>query len=135
MPIPAVAPAPRHGAGNVAKRPRIGQRSRLSLLRPRTNMTHRVDRRGFIKSVVGGATVASLGTFPLARAGEPRSIEAAKLTDTLTLFSGDGGNVVAARDGDGLALVDGGLAARSGELARSIERATGLSRVHTLFNT
>ncbi len=99
-------------------------------------MTYRVDRRGFLQSVVGGATVASLGTFPLARAGEPRpSIEAAKLTDTLTLFSGDGGNVIAARDEDGLALVDGGLAARSGELAKSIQRETGLSRVHTLFNT
>ncbi|HUN26034.1 MAG TPA: MBL fold metallo-hydrolase [Steroidobacteraceae bacterium] len=99
-------------------------------------MTYRVDRRGFLKSVVGGATAASLGTFPLVRAQEaPPSITAAKLTDSVTLFSADGVNVVAARDGDGLALVDGGLAARSGELLQRIHGATGLSRVHTLFNT
>jgi cyclase len=101
-------------------------------------MTYRVDRRGFLKSVVGGATAASLGALPLARAQEPRPsspIESAKLSDALTLFSGAGANVIAARDGDGLALVDGGLAARSEELLKSIRGATGLSRVHTLFNT
>lgn len=99
-------------------------------------MTYRVDRRGFLKSVVGGATAASLGTLPLARAQEQRpSIEAAKLTDSLTLFTGAGANVLAARDADGLALVDGGLAARSPELSSRIQAATGLSQVHTLFNT
>lgn len=99
-------------------------------------MTYRVDRRGFLKSVVGGATAASLGTLPLARAQERRpSIEAAKLTDSLTLFTGAGANVLAARDADGLALVDGGLAARSPELLSRIQAATGLSQVHTLFNT
>ncbi len=99
-------------------------------------MNHRVDRRDFLKSVVGGAAAASLGTVSPARAGAPRSpIEATKLTDTLTLFSGAGANVVAARDGDGLALVDGGLADRSHELLDRIQRETGLSRVHTLFNT
>ena len=104
-------------------------------------MTYRVDRRGFLKSVVGGATVASLGTFPLARAGDASpSVEAAnladtKLTDTLTLVSGAGANVVVARNGDGLALVDGGLAAHSPELLKRIQSATGLTRVDMLFNT
>ncbi|MGH8260865.1 MAG: MBL fold metallo-hydrolase [Steroidobacteraceae bacterium] len=99
-------------------------------------MSYRVDRRDFLKAAVGGATAASLGAFPLARAGVPApSIDAAKLTDSLTLFSGDGGNVVAARDGDGLALVDGGLTARSQALAARIQRETGLDRVHMLFNT
>jgi glyoxylase-like metal-dependent hydrolase (beta-lactamase superfamily II) len=86
--------------------------------------------------VVGGATAASLGAFPAVRAAQPLpSIGSAKLTDTLTLLTGDGANVVVARDGDGLALVDGGLTARSQELAQRIQRETGLSRVHTLFNT
>lgn len=99
-------------------------------------MTYRVDRRGFLKTVVGGATAASLGALPLARAQAPRtSIEAAKLTDTLTLYSGAGANVIAARDGDALALVDGGLADRSPELSKRIQADTGLSRVRTLFNT
>ena len=104
-------------------------------------MSYRVDRRGFLKSVVGGATVASLGTFPLARAGdaaasaEPSQLADTKLTDTLTLISGAGANVIAARNGDGLALVDGGLAAHSPELLKRIQSATGLARVNTLFNT
>jgi len=105
-------------------------------------MTYRLDRRGFLKSVAGGAAAASFGRLPLARAGDagaPQaaapSIQASKLTDTLTLFSGAGANVVAARDGDGLALVDGGLAAHSAELLKRIQSETGLSRVHTLFNT
>lgn len=103
-------------------------------------MTYRVDRRGFLKSVVGGATVASLGTFPLARAGAREaapaaSIESTKLTDTLTLFSGAGANVVAARDGDGLALVDGGLPEHSMELLERVSREMGAGAVRTLFNT
>lgn len=99
-------------------------------------MAHRVDRRDFLKSVVGGATVASLGTFPLVRARETgAAIESKRLTDTVTLFSGAGANVLVARDSDGLALVDGGLAAHSPELLKSIQGATGLARVHTLFNT
>lgn len=89
---------------------------------------------------MGGATVASLGTFPLAHAREPgpsgaAPIESQKLTDSLTLFSGAGANVIAARDSDDLALVDGGLAARSPELMKRIQADTGLARVHTLFNT
>jgi len=99
-------------------------------------MTDRLDRRTFLKSVVGGATVASLGTFPRARARETgASIESKKLNDTLTLFSGAGANVVVARDADGLALVDGGLAVHSPELLKRIQGETGLAHVHTLFNT
>jgi len=99
-------------------------------------MTHSLDRRTFLKTVVGGATVASLGTVVPVRARTPRSpIGSVKLTDTVTLFTGDGANVVAARNGDGLALVDGGLTARSHELLKLIRKTTGLRRVNTLFNT
>ena len=99
-------------------------------------MTHSVDRRGFLMTVAGGAAAATLGVLPPARArARATPIGNVKLTDNLTLFTGDGANVLAARDTDGLALVDGGLTARSHELLRSIRRATGLHRVHTLFNT
>ncbi len=87
-------------------------------------------------TVAGGAAAATLGVLPPARArARAAPIGNVKLTDNLTLFTGDGANVLAARDTDGLALVDGGLTARSHELLRSIRRATGLHRVHTLFNT
>jgi cyclase len=100
-------------------------------------MTHSVDRRGFLMTLVGGAAAASLGAVPRpARAREAGpSIESQPLTDSLMLFTGDGGNVLVARDGDGLALVDGGLPERSHELLDRIRNETGSGRVHTLFNT
>jgi cyclase len=102
-------------------------------------MTYRVDRRGFLKSVVGGATAASLGTLSLpgvGRAEEPRpSIATQRLTDTVTLFSVGGANVLAARDGDGLALVDGGLPEHSRALLDHVQQTMGTGAVGTLFNT
>ncbi len=101
-------------------------------------MTYRVDRRGFLKSVVGGATVASLGSFPLVRAREAlpaTPIESTKLTDTVLLLSGAGANVLAARDGDGLALVDGGLPEHAPELLDRVTHEMGTGAIRTLFNT
>ena len=85
---------------------------------------------------MGGTATAALGRFApaLARDAAPE-IVASPLSDSLTLFSGAGGNVIAARDHDGIALVDGGLPARSGELLKAIGRQTRGARVHTLFNT
>lgn len=100
-------------------------------------MTYSVDRRGFLKTMAGGAAAASLGALAQVAhardAGAPIAVQ--KLNGAVTLFSGDGGNVLVAPDGDGLALVDGGLPERSGELAKRIRQTTGLDRVHTLFNT
>ncbi|MGB6451143.1 MAG: MBL fold metallo-hydrolase [Steroidobacteraceae bacterium] len=100
-------------------------------------MTHSVDRRGFLMTLVGGTAAASLGAVSrparAREAGPP--IESQKLTDSLLLFTGDGGNVIAARDGDALALVDGGLPERSHELLDRIRNETGSGPVHTLFNT
>jgi cyclase len=102
-------------------------------------MAHSVDRRGFLKTLVGGTAAASLGALAApgrARAGEPSTpIESQKLNESLWLYSGDGGNVLVARDGDGLALVDGGLPERSHELLERIRKDTGAPRIHTLFNT
>ncbi len=101
-------------------------------------MTHSVDRRDFLQTLVGGAAAASLGGLAArpVRAREAGSpIQSQKLTDTLLLYSGDGGNVIVARDGEGLALVDGGLPERSEELLKQIREETGARQIHTLFNT
>jgi len=100
-------------------------------------MTHPLDRRGFLKTLVGGTAAASLGALARpARAREASpTIESLKLGDDLLLFTGDGENVVVARDGDGLALVDGGLPEYSRELLERIREQTGSQHVHTLFNT
>lgn len=100
-------------------------------------MTHSVDRRDFLTALVGGTAAVSLSALATpARAREASTpIDSLKLNDTLTLFMGDGGNVIVARDGDGLAMVDGGLPERSRELLERIRKETGSERVGTLFNT
>jgi cyclase len=102
-------------------------------------MTHSLDRRGFLRTLVGGTAAASLGALAapaLVRAREATApIESQKLNESLWLYTGAGGNVVAARDGDGLALVDGGLPEHSHELLERIRKETSAQRVHTLFNT
>jgi glyoxylase-like metal-dependent hydrolase (beta-lactamase superfamily II) len=103
-------------------------------------MTESADRRDFLKVIVGGAAAtASLGLLApaLARAATatPPLLDAVKLSDTLSLFTGFGGNVVAAHDGEDLALVDGGLPERSAELLKVVEKEMGSRRVRTLFNT
>jgi cyclase len=102
-------------------------------------MTHSVDRRGFLRTLAGGTIAASLGTLAMpapSRAGEASTpLESQKLNETLWLYTGAGGNVVVARDGDGLAWVDGGLPERSHELLARVRTETGAMSVRTLFNT
>jgi len=100
-------------------------------------MKHSVDRRGFLKGALGGAAALSVASFTPRRvaAGERAAITPTALNDQLTVFSGAGCNVVAARDGAGLALVDGGLEEHSAELAKALDEAYGRARVHTLINT
>jgi glyoxylase-like metal-dependent hydrolase (beta-lactamase superfamily II) len=100
-------------------------------------MKQSAGRRDFLKTALGGAAALSLG--PLAAravaAGERAAIIANPLNDNLTVFSGAGCNVVAAREGTGIALVDGGQQERSGDLMKAIEGVYGKARVSTLFNT
>ncbi len=102
-------------------------------------MAHSVDRRDFLKTLVGGTAAASLGALAApVRAGTgagSAAIESQKLNESLWLLSGDGGNVLLARDGEGLALVDGGLPEHSPELLERVRKETGAQRIHTLFNT
>ena len=105
-------------------------------------MSHPVDRRGFLRTLAGGTLAASLGVLAVRpRAGAHEAgrasapIESQKLNESLWLYSGAGGNIVVARDGDGLAWVDGGRPERSHELLERVRNDTGAPRVHTLFNT
>ena len=100
----------------------------------RVNMTRSADRRSFVKSVIAGATIASLGRLcPAVAAGGPTA--PVQLNDHLWLLVSGGANVVACRDSAGIALVDGGPEAASRELLRQVAQATGSGKVHTLFNT
>ena len=58
-----------------------------------------------------------------------------RVSDTVFLVSGAGGNVLVVTGGDGLVLVNGGSQERSPELLKTIADHTSGARVTTLFNT
>src|ERR1700761_4256896 len=96
-------------------------------------MTRSADRRSFIKTVIAGATVASLGRLNASRAATATPPQ--KLSDDLWVFVSGGANVVACRDPAGIVLVDGGPEAGSRDLLKLVAQTTGAAKVHTLFNT
>lgn len=98
-------------------------------------MTRSADRRSFIKTVIAGATVASLARLPVALAADSGAPAPQKLSDNLWLFVSGGANVIACRDAAGVALVDGGSEAASRDLLKRVTQTTGAGKIHTLFNT
>jgi cyclase len=97
-------------------------------------MTRSADRRSFIKTVIAGATAASLVRLHPALAADS-AVTAQKLTDTLWVLVSGGANVVACRDPAGIVLVDGGPDASSKALLKQVTDTTGGGKIHTLFNT
>jgi glyoxylase-like metal-dependent hydrolase (beta-lactamase superfamily II) len=91
-----------------------------------------------LKSVLAaGAGIGLAEILPrptLARASAA-PINASRLNDRLVVFSGAGANVLAAQSPDGLLLVDGGLAERSGDLLDAVYKETKANTVQTLINT
>ncbi len=98
-------------------------------------MTRSADRRSFIKTAMAGAAAASLARLYPALAGADATPAAQPLAANLWLLVSGGANVVACRDPSGLVLVDGGPEARSRELLKQAAQASGVAKVHTLFNT
>jgi glyoxylase-like metal-dependent hydrolase (beta-lactamase superfamily II) len=98
------------------------------------------NRRQFLQTLAGGAAGLSVAAAGLAGLG-PRLAAAADaprvtpLGDDLLLITGAGANVVALSQPDGVLLVDGGDAAHSPALLRTISQATGGRPVVAAFNT
>jgi glyoxylase-like metal-dependent hydrolase (beta-lactamase superfamily II) len=91
-------------------------------------------RRDFLDILLGGA--AALWLPSLSFGQTPSSgITATSLGDSLTLFSGAGGNVVVAAGPDSVWLVNGGLDERSAELLDAVGRHTGVKRIEGVINT
>ena len=91
-----------------------------------------------LRTLVGSAAALSLplGAATRARAQTNHSaLTTNRLTDTLTLVSGAGGNVVVVTADDGGALVNGGLHDHAAELAQTVSGLTGGKPVRYLFNT
>jgi glyoxylase-like metal-dependent hydrolase (beta-lactamase superfamily II) len=89
-------------------------------------------RRDFLRTVIAGVTI-----FPLPRTGSaqiPPKIKPAKLTDHISMLSGDGVNIGLILSEEGLMMIDGGYANRVEELQETV---AGVDRhpVKILFNT
>jgi len=87
------------------------------------------NRREFFYALAAGSSIA------LGQPTTPAPIKATKLSDTLSLVSGDGGNVAIVMSDDGLLMVDGGLSERSAELLKAVAEQVDPHRVRTVFNT
>ncbi len=88
------------------------------------------QRREFLRALAAGATTLSLPRVAFSQAGPTAArINDAKLTDTMTLISGAGNNIVAVKGDSGSLLVDCGDAAH----AQDVLKLTG--SVAKVFNT
>jgi glyoxylase-like metal-dependent hydrolase (beta-lactamase superfamily II) len=94
------------------------------------------DRRDFLRTALGGAAGLTLArrAFAQAPAAAPPPIVVTRLTDRVTVFGGDGGNVALVAGPDGLLMIDGGYDNRAAELARAIAGVDPRA-VQVLFNT
>jgi glyoxylase-like metal-dependent hydrolase (beta-lactamase superfamily II) len=95
-------------------------------------------RRQFLVSALGAAAGATVFREVFAQSGPviPKGpIVATQLSDSVSLFTGAGPNVLAARGPDGIVIVDGGFPERSRALLKAIEKEMGSKKVTALFNT
>ncbi|MGC1458848.1 MAG: MBL fold metallo-hydrolase [Steroidobacteraceae bacterium] len=99
------------------------------------------SRRRLLHFGVAGAGLAAAALLPplaLAKADDSRgdpAIVHTGLSQSLHLFTGAGGNVVALAGPEGVLLVDGGLEQYSQALLRQVAAATGNGKVALLMNT
>lgn len=97
----------------------------------------RSNRRDFCRMMLGGAAGLSLAcksSAAFAQTG-PSPITVTKVTDTLSLISGAGSNVVLLNSPEGALMVDGGTAERSAELLKLVAEQTAGRPIRVLFNT
>lgn len=87
--------------------------------------------------LAGSLACATLPLLPAARApaAARASLSAQALAPDVVWIRGAGANVVALRDGHGLAFIDGGLAANSRRVLELARRELGDGPAHTLINT
>src|SRR2546423_7114950 len=93
-----------------------------------------VARRDFLRTLAAGTAALY---FPIPYRGfaqVPGSIQAMKLTDTITMLSGDGGNIGVAVADDSVLMVDAGLAPRADDLVKAVAQLSP-RKVAILFNT
>ena len=97
----------------------------------------RSTRRDFCRTILSGAAGLSLVSSSSVFAAQIDSagISATPITDSLSLISGAGSNVLLFKGPEGALLVDGGSAERSAELLKVVEAQSGGRPIRVLFNT
>ena len=96
------------------------------------------SRRDVLRALIGSATVLSLplgSTLRTSAQSHHAALTSTQLSDTLSLVSGAGGNVVAVTGDDGVALVNRGLREHAADLSKSVAEIGGGKPVRYLFNT
>jgi glyoxylase-like metal-dependent hydrolase (beta-lactamase superfamily II) len=78
---------------------------------------------------------ASAGPAAVTPAGVATTLDVTRLSDSLMVVSGAGGNVVVAIGPDSALLVNGGHASRTAALLEEVGKLSGGKPVRTLFNT
>lgn len=94
-------------------------------------MSKKPHRRDFIELLLGGAA----GFVGTNNAFGQDAIKAEKLTDSVAILTGAGANVIAVLAGDGVLLIDGGLAERSPALEQALRALAAERPLKVLFNT
>jgi cyclase len=101
-------------------------------------MTPAPSRRDVLRTLIGSATVLSLpfgSTLRTYAQSDRALLTPTRLSDTLTLISGAGGNVVVVAGDDGVAMVNGGLREHAADLSKAVAEVAGGKPVQYLFNT
>ncbi len=93
-----------------------------------------INRRKLLQRSAGAALL--LGARWLPAQAQPAGMTTQSLNANLALISGNGGNILVRKAGNGeLLAVDGGLAANAANLLASIRDTLGNDRITTLLNT
>ncbi|MBZ5601126.1 MAG: MBL fold metallo-hydrolase [Acidobacteriia bacterium] len=92
------------------------------------------NRREFFSALIGGAAGLSL-TYRAFGQNPPAPIKATKLSDSLAVMMGDGGNIGVVISPDGLMMIDGGYPERAADLAKAIGEQVDAHKVNLLFDT
>jgi glyoxylase-like metal-dependent hydrolase (beta-lactamase superfamily II) len=92
-----------------------------------------VDRRELLKSALAGT--AALGFPSLLRGQAGKNGAGTRLSDRLAVVDAGGTNVAAFSTGDGLLLVDSGVAGNGDKLMAALKGIAANAKVQTVFNT
>jgi cyclase len=91
------------------------------------------DRREFLRVLICGVAGASF-SFEAFGQTTTTPIKATKLSDTLAMLSGDGGNVGLVVTDGGLMMIDGGLPDRANDLIKAASEVDS-HKISVIFNT